>query len=202
MLAEGRAIGSKIGSGTARVVRLLADMERVQPGDAVADMTDPDWEPVMKRSAAIVTNRGGRTCHAAIIARDSGVPAVVVGTGNALDAIKDGDPVTVSCVPRATPASSTPAPCLRAHHHRPGKHAAGAAEDHDERGQPGPRLRLRYVAERGHRSGARLEMIIASHIGVHPNRCWNTRSRMRRRRRRSTRASPATPIRGISTSTG
>ena len=97
VLSEGRAIGHKIGSGTARVVRSLDDMRRVQPGDVlVADMTDPDWEPVMKRSAAIVTNRGGRTCHAAIIARELGVPAVV-GTGDALDRIHDGDLVTVSC---------------------------------------------------------------------------------------------------------
>src|SRR5690606_34641740 len=97
VVCEGRAIGQKIGSGVARVVRSLADMERVQPGDVlVADMTDPDWEPVMKRAAAIVTNRGGRTCHAAIIARELGVPAVV-GTGNALDTIQDGQTVTVSC---------------------------------------------------------------------------------------------------------
>ena len=79
VVAEGRAIGQKIGTGTARVVRTLEDMHRVQPGDVlVADMTDPDWEPVMKRSAAIVTNRGGRTCHAAIIARELGVPAGVL----------------------------------------------------------------------------------------------------------------------------
>src|SRR5688572_5254571 len=97
VLAQGRAIGQKIGAGTARVVRSLADMARVQPGDVlVADMTDPDWEPVMKRAAAIVTNRGGRTCHAAIIARELGVPAVV-GTGDALERLKDGDAVTVSC---------------------------------------------------------------------------------------------------------
>ena len=86
-------------------------MNRVQPGDVlVADMTDPDWEPVMKRASAIVTNRGGRTCHAAIIARELGVPAVV-GTGNALDRIADGNDVTVSAAPKATPASSTQAPC-------------------------------------------------------------------------------------------
>src|SRR6185503_4836087 len=97
ILAQGRAIGQKIGAGTARVIRTLKDMNRVQAGDVlVADMTDPDWEPVMKRAAAIVTNRGGRTCHAAIIARELGVPAVV-GTGNALDAIPDGTEVTVSC---------------------------------------------------------------------------------------------------------
>ncbi|HEY2345553.1 MAG TPA: phosphoenolpyruvate synthase [Xanthomonadaceae bacterium] len=97
VLCEGRAIGQKIGSGKARIVRTLAEMEKVQPGDVlVADMTDPDWEPIMKRAAAIVTNRGGRTCHAAIIARELGVPAVV-GCGNALDTIPDGAEVTVSC---------------------------------------------------------------------------------------------------------
>jgi len=97
VLCEGRAIGQKIGSGKARIVRTLAEMEKVQPGDVlVADMTDPDWEPIMKRAAAIVTNRGGRTCHAAIIARELGVPAVV-GCGNALDTIPDGSDVTVSC---------------------------------------------------------------------------------------------------------
>ena len=97
VISEGRAIGHKIGAGTARVVRSLADMNRVQPGDVlVADMTDPDWEPVMKRASAIVTNRGGRTCHAAIIARELGVPAVV-GTGDALDHIVDGSEITISC---------------------------------------------------------------------------------------------------------
>jgi pyruvate,water dikinase len=97
ILCEGRSIGQKIGSGRARIVRTLAEMEKVQPGDVlVADMTDPDWEPIMKRAAAIVTNRGGRTCHAAIIARELGVPAVV-GCGNALESIPDGAEVTVSC---------------------------------------------------------------------------------------------------------
>jgi pyruvate,water dikinase len=97
VLSEGRAIGHKIGAGTARVVRSLAEMSKFQPGDVlVADMTDPDWEPIMKRAAAIVTNRGGRTCHAAIIARELGVPAVV-GTGDAMQSIPDGAEVTVSC---------------------------------------------------------------------------------------------------------
>jgi pyruvate,water dikinase len=97
VLAEGRSIGQRIGAGRARVIRSAQEMERVQPGDVlVADMTDPDWEPVMKRSAAIVTNRGGRTCHAAIIARELGIPAVV-GCREATTAIKDGQEVTVSC---------------------------------------------------------------------------------------------------------
>ena len=97
VLSEGRAIGQKIGTGPVRVVHNLAEMDKVQPGDVlVADMTDPNWEPVMKRAAAIVTNRGGRTCHAAIIARELGIPAVV-GCGHATDALHDGALVTVSC---------------------------------------------------------------------------------------------------------
>ncbi len=97
VLTSGRAIGQKIGAGPVRVILDAADMERVQPGDVlVADMTDPNWEPVMKRASAIVTNRGGRTCHAAIIARELGVPAVV-GCGDATDLLKDGNFVTVSC---------------------------------------------------------------------------------------------------------
>ncbi|MFI4866583.1 MAG: phosphoenolpyruvate synthase [Steroidobacterales bacterium] len=97
VIVTGRAIGSRIGAGAARVVRSTADMARVQAGDVlVADMTDPDWEPVMKRAAAIVTNRGGRTCHAAIIARELGIPAVV-GCGDATQKITEGELVTVSC---------------------------------------------------------------------------------------------------------
>jgi pyruvate, water dikinase len=97
VLAEGRAIGQKIGTGPVRIVHSLADMDTVQPGDVlVTDMTDPNWEPVMKRASAIVTNRGGRTCHAAIIARELGVPAVV-GCGDATEVLKDGALVTVAC---------------------------------------------------------------------------------------------------------
>jgi pyruvate,water dikinase len=97
VLTEGRAIGQKVGTGPVRLVRSTAEMERVQPGDIlVTDMTDPNWEPVMKRAAAIVTNRGGRTCHAAIIARELGIPAVV-GCGDATDKLAEGALVTVSC---------------------------------------------------------------------------------------------------------
>ena len=97
VIAEGRAIGHKIGSGVVRVLDSIKEMDQVQEGDIlVTDMTDPDWEPIMKRAAAIVTNRGGRTCHAAIIARELGIPAVV-GCGNATDLIKAGQEVTVSC---------------------------------------------------------------------------------------------------------
>ncbi|QGU33604.1 phosphoenolpyruvate synthase [Thermochromatium tepidum] len=97
VLTSGRSIGNRIGAGVARIVTGIADMSKVQPGDVlVTDMTDPDWEPIMKRAAAIVTNRGGRTCHAAIIARELGVPAVV-GCNDATAKIVDGQPVTVSC---------------------------------------------------------------------------------------------------------
>ncbi len=97
VLAEGRAIGQKIGTGPVRIVHDIKDMDQVQPGDVlVTDMTDPNWEPVMKRASAIVTNRGGRTCHAAIIARELGIPAVV-GCGDATEHLKDGMLVTVSC---------------------------------------------------------------------------------------------------------
>jgi pyruvate, water dikinase len=167
IVAEGRAIGHKIGSGVARVVRSLADMNRVQPGDVlVADMTDPDWEPVMKRASAIVTNRGGRTCHAAIIARELGVPAVV-GTGNALDSVQDGQPVTVSCAEGDTGfIYDTELPFER------------IVTDLDNM-PPAPLKIMMNVAnpERAFdfamlpNAGiglARLEMIIASHIGVHP----------------------------------
>ncbi len=97
VLCEGRAIGQKIGQGTVRLIKSAAEMDQVQAGDVlVTDMTDPDWEPVMKRASAIVTNRGGRTCHAAIIARELGIPAVV-GCGDATDVLTHGQSVTVSC---------------------------------------------------------------------------------------------------------
>ncbi|ENO88569.1 phosphoenolpyruvate synthase [Thauera aminoaromatica] len=96
-LTHGRAIGQKIGAGTVRIVGDASEMNRVQAGDIlVTDMTDPNWEPVMKRASAIVTNRGGRTCHAAIIARELGIPAIV-GCGNATDVLHEGESVTVSC---------------------------------------------------------------------------------------------------------
>ncbi len=168
VITEGRAIGQKIGSGVARVVRSLDDMSRVQPGDVlVADMTDPDWEPVMKRASAIVTNRGGRTCHAAIIARELGVPAVV-GTGNALDTIQDGNEVTVSCAEGdtgfiykgtlpferiTTDLSSMPQAPLKIM-----MNVANPERAFDFAMLPNAGIGL-----------ARLEMIIAAHIGIHPN---------------------------------
>ncbi|EJD6041643.1 phosphoenolpyruvate synthase [Providencia rettgeri] len=97
VLVEGRAIGHRIGSGVVKVIHNLSEMDRIQAGDVlVTDMTDPDWEPIMKKAAAIVTNRGGRTCHAAIIARELGIPAVV-GCGDATDRLQEGQEVTVSC---------------------------------------------------------------------------------------------------------
>ncbi|EFE94376.1 phosphoenolpyruvate synthase [Serratia odorifera] len=97
VLVEGRAIGHRIGAGPVKVIHDISEMDRIQPGDVlVTDMTDPDWEPIMKKAAAIVTNRGGRTCHAAIIARELGIPAVV-GCGHATDVLKDGQKVTISC---------------------------------------------------------------------------------------------------------
>ncbi len=167
VLAEGRSIGQKIGAGKARVVRSIKDMNRVEPGDVlIADMTDPDWEPVMKRAAAIVTNRGGRTCHAAIIARELGVPAVV-GTGNALDAVPDGTEVTVSCAEgdtgfiyeglldferiTANLSAMPPAPLKIM------MNVANPERAFDFAMLPNAGVGL-----------ARLEMIIASHIAVHP----------------------------------
>ena len=97
VVCEGRAIGHKIGAGVAKVLKGVEQMDKIQPGDVlVTDMTDPDWEPIMKKASAIVTNRGGRTCHAAIIARELGIPAVV-GCGNATASIENGDNITVSC---------------------------------------------------------------------------------------------------------
>jgi pyruvate,water dikinase len=167
VLTEGRAIGQKIGSGKARVIRSLADMSKVQPGDVlVADMTDPDWEPVMKRAAAIVTNRGGRTCHAAIIARELGVPAVV-GCGNALEIIPDGAEVTVSCAEGDTGTIyegllkfDRITADLGAMPEAPLKimmNVANPERAFDFGMLPNAGIGL-----------ARLEMIIASHIGVHP----------------------------------
>jgi pyruvate,water dikinase len=167
VLVEGRSIGQKIGSGVARVIRSIKDMSRVQPGDVlVADMTDPDWEPVMKRASAIVTNRGGRTCHAAIIARELGVPAVV-GTHDALDTIPDGHEITVSCAEGDTGfiydgklefervtadlGKMPPAPLKIM------MNVANPERAFDFAMLPNAGVGL-----------ARLEMIIASHIGVHP----------------------------------
>jgi pyruvate,water dikinase len=167
VLAAGRAIGQKIGIGSVRVIHDASEMERVQPGDVlVTDMTDPNWEPVMKRAAAIVTNRGGRTCHAAIIARELGIPAVV-GCGNATEKLPDGATVTVSCAEGDT-----------------GHVYEGKLEMEVETVQRGklPKLPVKIMMNVGNpqlafdfqslpNSGvglARLEFIINNNIGVHP----------------------------------
>ncbi len=167
VICEGRSVGQKIGSGVARVVRSIKDMDRVKEGDVlVADMTDPDWEPVMKRASAIVTNRGGRTCHAAIIARELGVPAIV-GTGNGTEDIPDGAEVTISCAEGDTGfiyegllefdritadlGKMPPAPLKIM------MNVANPERAFDFAMLPNAGVGL-----------ARLEMIIASHIGVHP----------------------------------
>jgi pyruvate,water dikinase len=163
----GRAIGQKIGAGPVCVVASPAEMQKVKPGDVlVADMTDPDWEPVMKRSAAIVTNRGGRTCHAAIVARELGIPAVV-GTGEATRLLKNGEDVTVSCAEGDT-----------------GKVYAGllkfesSAESLGDLPEPpvkimmnvaNPERAFEFCQLPNHGVGlARLEFIINNQIGIHP----------------------------------
>ncbi|MBI1284903.1 MAG: phosphoenolpyruvate synthase [Thiobacillus sp.] len=164
---SGRAIGQKIGAGAVRVIASPAEMNRVQPGDIlVTDMTDPDWEPVMKRAAAIVTNRGGRTCHAAIVARELGIPAVV-GTGDATTVLKEGEPVTVSCAEGDTGMVYA------------GK-LAFTVEALAQETLPEPPVKLmmnvgnperafEFAQIPNHGVGlARLEFIIARMIGVHP----------------------------------
>ena len=167
VLAEGRAIGQKIGTGPVRIVRDISQMDQVQPGDVlVTDMTDPNWEPVMKRASAIVTNRGGRTCHAAIIARELGIPAVV-GCGDATEMLKDGMLVTVSCAEGDT-----------------GNIYDGLLETEVTEVQRGemppidikimmnvgnPQLAFDFCQIPNHGVGlARLEFIINNNIGVHP----------------------------------
>ncbi len=167
VLAEGRAIGQKIGTGPVRLVHNVSEMDKVQPGDVlVTDMTDPNWEPVMKRASAIVTNRGGRTCHAAIIARELGIPAVV-GCGDATETLKDGTLVTVSCAEGDT-----------------GHIYDGLLEMEVTEVQRGtmpeidvkitmnignPQLAFDFAQLPNHGVGlARLEFIINNNIGVHP----------------------------------
>ena len=155
VLATGRSIGQRIGAGPARIIRDVKEMTRVQTGDVlVADMTDPDWEPVMKRAAAIVTNRGGRTCHAAIIARELGIPAVV-GCGDATETIREGARRSPCRAPKATPASSTTARCRSSSKLLELDSLPPIpTQDHDERRQPGPRVRLRRHPAPGRRPRA------------------------------------------------
>ena len=167
VLASGRAIGQKIGQGPVRLVKAASEMERVRPGDVlVTDMTDPDWEPVMKRASAIVTNRGGRTCHAAIIARELGIPAVV-GCGDATRVLVEGAEVTVSCADGDTG------------HVYEGRLAIEIVELALDRMPPAPTKimmnvgnpELAFAFRRLPNEGvglARLEFIINRNVGIHP----------------------------------
>ena len=167
VLASGRAIGQRIGSGPVRLIKNAGEMDRVRPGDVlVTDMTDPDWEPVMKRASAIVTNRGGRTCHAAIIARELGIPAVV-GCGDATQALENDSPVTVSCaegdtghVYRGILASEVVDLSLSSMPKAPVKITMNVGN---------PELAFSFQRLPNEGVGlARLEFIIARMIGVHP----------------------------------
>ncbi len=153
IIIRGRSIGHKIGVGTAKVIRNVSEMGRIQTGDVlVSDMTDPDWEPVMKRAAAIVTNRGGRTCHAAIIARELGIPAVV-GCGNATETIADGSDVTVSCAEGDEGYVYAGKLDFERDKDRTGLAAGYSGQDHDECRKPGSSLRLRQHPESRCRPG-------------------------------------------------
>ena len=164
---SGRAIGQKIGAGAVRVIASPAEMHRVQPGDVlVTDMTDPDWEPVMKRATAIVTNRGGRTCHAAIVARELGIPAVV-GSGDATSVLKDGEAVTVSCAEGDT--GLVYAGRLRFSVETLASEALAEPTVKLMMNVGNPERAFEFAQIPNHGVGlARLEFIIARMIGVHP----------------------------------
>lgn len=166
-LATGRAIGQKIGQGTVRILKNASEMDIVKPGDVlVADMTDPDWEPVMKRASAIVTNRGGRTCHAAIIARELGVPAVV-GCADATSALKNGDQVTVSCADGDT--GTIYAGMLEFERTEVQLDNMPAAPTKVMLNVANPDLAFEFSQLPNHGVGlARLEFIINRQIGIHP----------------------------------
>jgi pyruvate,water dikinase len=170
VLASGRAIGHKIGSGTVRVVADASHMDRVKQGDIlVTDMTDPNWEPVMKIAAAIVTNRGGRTCHAAIIARELGIPAVV-GCGDATRRLKDGQPVTVSCAEGDTGNVFDGLLPFEVSSRSRGEMPRIPVKIAMNVGNP--RLAFEFAQLPNAGVGlARLEFIINNEIGVHPRAC-------------------------------
>jgi pyruvate, water dikinase len=167
VLTEGRAIGQKIGTGPVRIVRDIKDMDQVQPGDVlVTDMTDPNWEPVMKRASAIVTNRGGRTCHAAIIARELGIPAVV-GCGDATERLLDGMLVTVSCAEGDT--GSIYDGLLETEVTEVQRGDMPAIDIKITMNIGNPQLAFDFCQIPNHGVGlARLEFIINNNIGVHP----------------------------------
>ena len=167
VLAEGRAIGQKIGTGPARLVKSIADMDSLQPGDVlVTDMTDPNWEPVMKRASAIVTNRGGRTCHAAIIARELGIPAVV-GCGDATQRIADGTVVTVVCSEGDTGHVYEGRLATEVREVRRGEMPACGVKIMMNVGNPQLAFDFAQMPNAGV-GLARLEFIINNNIGVHP----------------------------------
>ncbi len=167
VLASGRAIGQKIGIGAVRNIRNASEMERVQPGDVlVTDMTDPNWEPVMKRAAAIVTNRGGRTCHAAIIARELGIPAVV-GCGNATELLAEAATVTVSCAEGDTGMIYAGALEMEVESLHQGKLPPIPVKIMMNVGNPQLAFDFQSLPNAGV-GLARLEFIINNNIGVHP----------------------------------
>jgi pyruvate, water dikinase len=169
-LVTGRAIGNKIGSGTVRVIPSAAQMSRVKQGDVlVTDMTDPNWEPVMKLAAAIVTNRGGRTCHAAIIARELGIPAVV-GTGEATQRLKDGQPVTVSCAEGDTGSVFEGLLPFEVSSRERGELPRIPVKIAMNVGNPQLAFEFAQLPNAGV-GLARLEFIINNEIGVHPRAC-------------------------------
>ena len=167
VLAEGRAIGQKVGTGPVRLVHSTAEMDKVQAGDVlVTDMTDPNWEPVMKRASAIVTNRGGRTCHAAIIARELGIPAVV-GCGNATERLLDGTLVTVSCAEGDTGFIYDG--LLETEITEVQRGAMPPIKTKITMNVGNPQLAFDFAQLPNHGVGlARLEFIINNNIGVHP----------------------------------
>ena len=167
VLATGRAIGQKIGIGVVRNIRSVSEMDRVHQGDVlVTDMTDPNWEPVMKRAAAIVTNRGGRTCHAAIIARELGIPAVV-GCGHATDVLSDGMTVTVSCAEGDTGHIYAGALAMEIETLQQGKLPEIPVKIMMNVGNPQLAFDFQSLPNAGV-GLARLEFIINNNIGVHP----------------------------------
>lgn len=167
LLAQGRAIGQKIGQGTVRIVESAAEMDRVQAGDVlVTDMTDPNWEPVMKKAAAIVTNRGGRTCHAAIIARELGIPAVV-GCGDATERLMEGDEVTVSCAEGDTGNIYEGRLSVAVEEVRRGALPEVPVKIMMNVGNPQLAFEFQSIPNKGV-GLARLEFIINNNIGLHP----------------------------------
>lgn len=171
-IITGRAVTQKVGSGPVRVVKHASEMNTVQPGDVlVADMTDPNWEPVMKRASALVTNRGGRTCHAAIIARELGIPAIV-GSVNATDLLEDGQIVTVSCAEGETGYVYTGAVPFTVTQEEEAKLAPAPVKVMMNVGNPDMAFSFAQIPNDGV-GLARLEFVINNMIGIHPKAILN-----------------------------